>query len=467
MMKKIFLGLFTYCLMLTLFSALTVNVAAQSKKDLKKAKDLASQGDRSFNRRDYQGAIKKYEESIRLVNNNPYAHFWKGNAHYYLEQYDEALTELNTADRQGYKPLIDIYKVRWFVNYKKKNYDDALADLRQGLVQEPDNLLMKAGLGDVYYAKQSYGDAVVAFNAVVDKIPNNGNVYYNIAFAYYNLGQADNQKNAAQKAIQNGTQYLAESYILIGDAESKRRNFREAAEAYEKSLNIRQDIYAVYRNLADIYRNQNRFADAIEVTKKGLRQFPRDGGLYIDLSWYYSLSDLPEEAIGAAQRAVAFVPDQYMAHTNLCRGYNDNKEYEKAVVACNNALKLNPNDGETNFYLGRAYDFLNKPDTATKYYKNALDGLVEYTSKNPDYSDGFYLLGNACYANGLLDKAIEAYKRSLELSPRFTKARLNLGYMYVKKGEIESAQAQYRALLDLDKDSADKLKAAISKAGKP
>ena len=56
-------------------------------------------------------------------------------------------------------------------------------------------------------------------------------------------------------------------------------------------------------------------------------------------------------------------------------------------------MKISPNDGETNFYLGRAYDFLNDAKTATKYYDKAVAGLVQFTKDNPDYSDGFYLLG--------------------------------------------------------------------------
>ncbi|MEZ5425253.1 MAG: tetratricopeptide repeat protein [Pyrinomonadaceae bacterium] len=463
MMKKISLGLITFSLLLVAFSALATDVAAQPKKVLKKARTLASDGDKRFNKRDYQGAIGKYREAISLVPNFPNAHYWKGNAHYYLQQYDESLEELNTAYDQGYAPVIDIYRVRWYVNFMKKNYDDALADLRKGLEIDPTDIRLREGLGNVYYAKESFREALAAYNDVVERIPNNGNTYYNMAVSYYNLGKAGEQRSAAQNAINNGTQFMAQSFILIADSYAKERKFEEAAEAYEKSLNLRQDIFPVYHNLSDIYRNMNRFTDAIEVIKKGLRQFPRNGDLYVDLSWYYSLADMPKEAIGAAQTAIQFVPDQYMAYTNLCRAYNDNKEYDKAVSACNNALRLKENDGETYFYLGRANDFLGKPDVATKHYKKALDGLLVSTQNNPDYADGFYLLGNAYYANGLRDKAIDAYLRCLELSPRFSKARFNLGYMYFLKGDLDSAQAQYTALLDLDADLAGKLKNAMQK----
>jgi tetratricopeptide (TPR) repeat protein len=134
-----------------------------------------------------------------------------------------------------------------------------------------------------------------------------------------------------------------------------------------------------------------------------------------------------------------------------------------AVQACTSALRLNPNDGETNFYLARAYDLQKKPDIATPYYRRAVSGLVQFTNVNPLYSDGFYLLGNAYYAEGKRSEAIAAYKRCLELSPNFTKARYNLGFIYVLEGNKAAAREQYNELQKLDKALADKLLQAINK----
>ena len=122
-----------------------------------------------------------------------------------------------------------------------------------------------------------------------------------------------------------------------------------------------------------------------------------------------------------------------------------------------------PNDGETNFYLGRAHDFINKPDLATKYYDKAVVGLLEFTRNNPDYSDGFYLLGNAYYVDHQKDKAIAAYKKCLQLSPRFAKARYNLGIIYFSNGNLIAAKQQYEELKKIDPVTAEKLKQAMDK----
>ena len=129
-----------------------------------------------------------------------------------------------------------------------------------------------------------------------------------------------------------------------------------------------QKVYDAYRQLSDIYRRMNRFNDAIRITKQALIDYPNDGTLYTDISWYYSLADRNQDAVDAAKAGIQFSPNEHLGFTNLCRAYNDTGQYQLAINACNAALRITPDDGETFYYLGRAYDLTNKPNEATKAY---------------------------------------------------------------------------------------------------
>jgi tetratricopeptide (TPR) repeat protein len=153
-----------------------------------------------------------------------------------------------------------------------------------------------------------------------------------------------------------------------------------------------------------------------------------------------------------------------MAYTNLCRAYNDAKKPDMAIRECNNALKRNPTDGETFFYLARAYDLAGKPDEATKYYKQAVIGLTDHANKNPDSSDTYYLLGNAYFADNQREKAIDAYEKCLSLSPRFVKARYNIAIIQLRLKNKTAALEQYNRLRELDPELAGKLKVEIDKS---
>ena len=463
--KRSFLGLAVFGFVLSTILFLTTDLSAQSKKDARKAKQLADRAAASFVKRDYRIAIEGYTQAIALDPNNGDYHFWKGVAHHYVNENDLALPELNLALEKGYKKPLEVYRIRWRVNYANKDFDGALSDIRQGLVLDPNSIEFLQGLGDISYARSNYRDAIDAYQKVVLKDPNNAaELYMNIARAQARLGDAPGQIAAAAEAIKRGTQSLGEAQLIMADGFRKQRKTDEAIAAYLKAITAKPDTYSAYENLADLYRDQNRFTEAIDISRKALRVFPNDGRIYTSLSWFYSLAGRTDEAIQAAQAGIRFLPDQYMAYTNLCRAYNDAKKPDMAIRECNNALKRNPNDGETFFYLARAYDLAGKPNEATKFYKQAVAGLFEQTKKNSDSPDGFYLLGNAYGADNQSDKAISAYLKCLELSPRFGRARYNLGIIQLQQKNKTAALEQYNRLREFDPELAGKLKAAIDRS---
>ncbi len=455
--NSVLIGLFSALL---LFSA--GSIFAQSKNDKKKAKTFVEQGDKAFRQRNYREAVNLYGQAVTLVPNDSYGHFWKANSHYSLKEYGEADREFALAMNQGFKP-IEIYKIRWYLYYDQKDFEAALVDVQKGLQIEPKNMTLLLGLGDIYYRKGSFPEALQAFQKALLLTPKDGDIFYYIARVHTAMGNVKEQGTSADEAIKKNTKYVGESYYLLADSLDRQKNYGASIDAYQKSIAAKPDTYQAYRNLANVYKRQNRLTEAIDVSKRALNLFPLDGGIYTDLSWYYSLADRPSDAVGAAQAATKILPNEYMGFTNLCRAFNESKQYQQAIAACNTALKLNPKDGETNFYLGRASDFLKRTDEATRYYRVAVVGLLEFTRTNPDYSDGFYLLGNAYFADNHRDRAVQAFERCLQLSPSFAKARSNLGTILVLQKNKMKAMEQYNYLLAQDPVLAANLKVEIDK----
>ncbi len=442
--------------------AAPLSFAAQSKKDRQRAKKLLIQADQAYTAKNYREAANLYGQAVVLVPNDPNTHYKKGFSHFNLKENDLAINEFTTALTQGFKP-IEIYRIRAFIFYGDKNYDSALDDIRKGLEIDPNDVPFLKALGEINLARNALVDALAAFQKAAGLAPDDADVYYNMARIYFTLGDPKKQGEAAETALAKGTRFPGEAHYLAGDAYQKQQNADAAIAAYKRAINSKPDIYEAYINLADVYRNENRFDDAISTAKQGLVAFPRDGNFYTSLSWYYSLAGRTDDAVQAARAAVIILPNEYMGYTNLCRAYNDTKDYGLAISACNNALRLNPGDGETYFYLGRAYNLTGKSAEATKNYGLAVTGLVDFTAKNPNYSDGWYLLGNAYFADNQRDKAEDAYRRCLSISPKFTKARYNLGILYTLRKDKIAATEQYNALVGLDVKLADALMAEIEK----
>lgn len=466
MAKKVLHGFLTFVMLTAAFAALSAEVSAQPRQQLERARRLATEGDRFLLQKNYRSAVTKYAEAISIAPKYSYAFYKKGSSHYYLEEYSQAASDLSKALEgvpQGFTAA-DVYKMRWQAYYWQQDYDAALQDVQQGLRLDPSNVEFNLALGDCYRMKKDLRNAVAAYQKASQLEPANADVHYFIAICYNGLGDYIKQGGAAADAIRKNTRYKGESWELVGLTWFAARKYDEAAQSYERALQLKPDLKNSYSNLSDVYRMLNRFEDAINAVNRGLRVYPDDANYYISLSWLYSLADRHQEAITAGQQAIRLLPDQYMGYTNLCRAYNDTKQYALAIQTCNKALKINPGDGETNLYLGRAYQLQNKEALAMTYYKKAVTGLVDFTRQNPDYSDGYYLLGNAYYSVDQTANAIAALKKCLEIAPRFAKARYNLASIYLVSGNKAAAREQYDVLRNIDPVLAGSLLSAINKA---
>ena len=465
--KSFAITIIKYCTVILLAAAPLI---AQPKKVRDEAKGLIEQGDRAFSQKNYKEASDKYGQAIVLIPNNPLAHYQKGFAHFNLHENDQAISEFNLAQSQGFKPPLAIYKVRAFIYFEQKNYDATLDDIHKGLELAPNDLALLKGLGEVHLARNAYPQALSALKKASMVAPNDADIQYNLARVYSAMGDVKGQQVAAETALARGTRFPGETHYLLAEAYQKSGNVAGAISSYQRAISSKPDLYKAYMNLSEIFRSEGRFNDSISTLKQGLLAFPNDGNLYTDLGKFYSLADRPADAVQAAKAGTQILPNQYQAYTYLCRAYievgrstNDPKNYDLAIGACNTALRLKPDDGETYFYLGNALVSQEKGVEATRMYTRAVTGLTDLTAKNPSNSDGWYLLGNALFADKQFDKAIDAYLKCVNLSPKFMKARVNLGIAYTRKKNRPGAMEQYNILLPADSTLAARLKAEIDR----
>ena len=149
--------------------------------------------------------------------------------------------------------------------------------------------------------RKAFPAALDAFQRAAKIAPNDADVHYNMARVYFALGDAKPQGAEAEIALSKGTRYPGESHYLLGDARQKQGNWAGAIDAYQKAVNSKPEYYQTYFNLAEVYRNENRFNDSITILKQGQKTFSNDGNMYAALSEYYSLADRPEDAVQAAK----------------------------------------------------------------------------------------------------------------------------------------------------------------------
>lgn len=448
-------------MLLALFGAFLIDVAAQSKKEKERSGKLVITGNAAYRQKNFQEAIRNYTEALTLWPANPEARYKKGMSHLFLGEHDQAVSELDLAQKNGYKPLMQIWTARADANGKQKKFDEALADVNSILASDPGNYQYQILAAEIYAGKGSYKEAADALTKAIPKAPNSANLYYQLADVKSKMGDVEGQAAAAEEAIKLNTQFLADSLLLLGRARYAQKRIPEAINAFSRALQSRPDKLESYRQLAELYRSQSQIEDGIKTLEEGRSRNATNGQVYKDLSLFYSLADRNDDAVAAGKSATQLLPNDPVAHTNLCRAYYQSKKFELASASCNAALKIVPEDGESLFYLGRSAGELKKPADAEKHLKRAVTSLLTYTKEKPEDPDGFYMLGNAYADLQQNANAMQAYKKTIELNPKLTRAYFNIGVIHLNEKNKPGAMEQYNALLPTDKNLAERLKALI------
>lgn len=156
-----------------------------------------------------------------------------------------------------------------------------------------------------------------------------------------------------------------------------------------------------------------------------------------------------ETAISMFERAIAADPNFAAAHAELAQAYvwrfflftPDEKQWEeKAFVAVEKALTLDPDLGEAHLARGRllwtpSHNFPH--DKAIQEYRRAL-GL------NPSLDEARNQLALVYGHVGLLDEALQELDQAIAINPGNTVARFRVGEMLLFQGKYEQAVTALR-----------------------
>ncbi|HLJ30313.1 MAG TPA: tetratricopeptide repeat protein [Candidatus Angelobacter sp.] len=149
--------------------------------------------------------------------------------------------------------------------------------------------------------------------------------------------------------------------------------------------------------------------------------------------------DYQEQAIRELQEVLQQDPDNAAAHRDLGYIYYHARDPEEALPHLQKAAEKSPSDWRVHFFWAEL--------TAQKY-DDALAPLIEKEARrvielNPDFADGYGLLGFAFMVERRNPEATAAYQRALALKPASEVYALNLAELYSLQGKLDEARALF------------------------
>jgi protein O-GlcNAc transferase len=148
------------------------------------------------------------------------------------------------------------------------------------------------------------------------------------------------------------------------------------------------------------------------------------------------------DAVVACQKAVALVPNDVEAHSNLGTTLQDLGRLEEAEASYRQAITLKPDLAEAQYNLGNTLNDLGRLEEAEASYRQAI-------TLKPDYAEAQYNLGNTLRDLGRLEEAEASFRHAITLKPDLAEAHSDLGNTLKDLGRLEDAEASYRQAITL------------------
>jgi serine/threonine protein kinase/tetratricopeptide (TPR) repeat protein len=204
-----------------------------------------------------------------------------------------------------------------------------------------------------------------------------------------------------------------------GRAFLERRDVKEnidyAVQMFEEALKLDQSFALAYAGLGEAYWQKYQATH--------------------EQSWV-------ERAVVASDRALALDPRQAQVHVSLGIIYHGTGRTERAIEEFEGAVTLQPSCDEALKWLGQCYLRKGDKERAIGYFKKAIQ-------IRPGYWDHYVQLGYCLYAFGSYEEASEQFRRVIAIQPDNYLGYNNLGGMYYLLGLFEESVAMHKKAIEI------------------
>jgi adenylate cyclase len=260
---------------------------------------------------------------------------------------------------------------------------------------------------------------LAAAEQAVALAPNYDFAYIQLAESLIDLDRPAEAVRAAEQALRLHPRYPPDHLVHLGRAYYLTGRYEEAIAAQQQALLRNPNFLVAYTSLVLNY---------MDAWLAQQRQDPR----------------MPEQALTAAQRAVALYDASSLAYLALSLASLMNKQYAQAEAAVERSLALNP--GNADLYASAAWilNWVGRPAEAVELMEQALH-------LNPRLPSWYFLsLGQAYYFLGRTTEAIEPLQRVLSVYPHRIDTHLLLAAVYSELGHLAEARAEVTEVLRLN-----------------
>jgi len=237
----------------------------------------------------------------------------------------------------------------------------------------------------------------------------------------------------------------ADRVLLLARAYREQKNLPAAGRTLESAVAHGVESGTLYAMLADVYEESGHAENAIPAMRRAIQIEPRSERYRFRYAMLLTDTQAPQAAVIRLQEALAEFPRSSRLWFAMGFAQFQDNRSEDATRAFSHALDLDARMFPALAYLGMISVDQGKVPDAIPYYRRAL--AVDEHSPVVHYliAEAFSKLSPP---NEEEDES--HLKRALDLDPRFQRARLALGKLYLRSNRFAQAAAELEGIIHDD-----------------
>lgn len=418
--------------------------------------------------KDYPGALKTFEEALKIEPNNVLVRQNISIAHNNYGKY--------LAERTDFEKALKEFRLAIYFDSQNKTADSNLDALLIQKGVKANDPQARAQIGNKLRSDASFEMALVEYQKALSLSKNlDPNLLISIGDIFYIMYLREGQKtNEINKAIDSYKKALAiketaKAHIKVGDGLLGLKDIVNAIEHYKKAVqlepaspdaltaNVRGWNEAVrlaglvadnHLGLAqalqlkkDFVPSEEEYNQALkldpdnEIALNGLESLRKDklsneASKYADIALKFQTENKYDEAIDSYVKAIQINQSDPKLHYNIGTAFQAKQDFEHAEAAYKKALEIDPNNEKAK----AALELLTKQLNSKKQQELVSRALELQTSGN-------------------FQEAITSYLAAISINPNDSSLYYNVATAYQSAGDLNNALLNYGKALDFDKNN--------------
>ncbi|MFN8322112.1 MAG: tetratricopeptide repeat protein [Chitinophagales bacterium] len=321
-------------------------------------------------------------------------------------------TETGSLDKSSQQKLS-----RLFLEAEKakvtEDWETAIKNYQEVVATDPNNANAHFQLSQIFYNQGKMAESESEALSAVKTDGNNKWYYEMLANIYMNEGKPKEAVEIFKELIRKFPN-SAEYYLNLGFLQSKLGQYETAVKTYEqfeKNFGIDENVIMEKKNL---FLRLNKFNEAIAEVEKLVDAFPEDVDYLHMEAELYRANRMKEKATELYKKILTIEPDNadaLLAMADMGMQSGDTKQSLESIKKIFENPKV---DVDTKIKI--LYPYLQYWELQKDKKQDAIDLAELLTATHPDDAKGFAIKGDLYYLDLQNDKALESYKRGLELN---------------------------------------------------